>query len=42
MTLPEFCGYVAAIPFGKRLPGAVYVLREEDVGFGEPLDSLLK
>jgi hypothetical protein len=41
MTLPDYSGYVTAIPFGKRLPGAVYVLREEDFKFGEALDSLL-
>ena len=33
---------VECIRFGKRLPGAVYVLRERNLGFGEPLDSLLK
>ena len=42
MQLEEYKSYVGQVPFGKRLPGAVYVLRGEGVGFGEALDSLLK
>lgn len=41
MEFAEYKSCVERVPFGKRLPGAVYVLREEGAGFGEPLDSLL-
>jgi len=42
MEFAEYKSCVERVPFGKRLPGAVYVLRQEGVGFGEPLDSLLR
>jgi hypothetical protein len=32
---------VEAILYGKRLPGALYLYREEGVSFGEKLDALL-
>src|SRR5258705_1773806 len=40
MNLLEYQSWVKAIPFGKCLPGALYVLRER-VCFGESLDLLL-
>ena len=42
MEFAEYKNFVERVPFGKRLPGAVYVLRGEGAGFGEPLDELLK
>jgi DNA phosphorothioation-associated putative methyltransferase len=42
MTLPDYSSHVTAIPFGKRLPGALYVLREDGVKLGESLDGLLE
>jgi hypothetical protein len=42
MNLGEYREQVGRIPYGKRLPGAVYVLRVAGVGFGERLDSVLK
>ena len=42
MEFAEYKNFVERMPFGNRLPGAVYVLRGEGVGFGEPLESLLK
>src|SRR5438874_237055 len=41
MDFAEYKRSVELLPFGKRLPGAVYVLRGESIGFGEPLNSLL-
>src|SRR6266513_363399 len=42
MEFAEYKNFVERVPFGKRLSGAVYVLRGEGGGFGEPLDGLLK
>ena len=45
MELAEYTARVeraSSEPFGKRLPGAVYVLREQEVKLGEPLDALLE
>jgi hypothetical protein len=41
MEFAEYKSCVERLPFGKRLPVTVYVLRDEGVEFGEPLDSLL-
>lgn len=41
MTLPDYSACVTAIPFGKRLLGAVYVFRVAGVSFGQTLDALV-
>jgi hypothetical protein len=42
MEFAEYRSCVERVPFGKRLPGAVYGLREEGVGFGGALDALIR
>jgi DNA phosphorothioation-associated putative methyltransferase len=42
VELAEYKQHLDHLAFGKRLPGAVYVLREENSTFGAPLDSLLQ
>ena len=42
MTFPEYKGHLERIPFGKRLPSALYVCRDDAPRFGEPLDSFLE
>jgi hypothetical protein len=41
VNLADYRACVEQLPYGKRLPGAVYVLREEGTKFGEPLDGLI-
>jgi hypothetical protein len=41
MDLTEYRKCIERLTFGKRLPGAVYVLREDETKFGEALDALL-
>lgn len=41
MTLPESKSLVEKLPYGKRLPTAVYVFREADTDFGPKLNQLL-
>ncbi len=41
MKLDEFRQQVEGIPFGKRLPSALYVYRDGVTSFGEKLDLLL-
>jgi DNA phosphorothioation-associated putative methyltransferase len=41
MKLDEFRQHVESIPFGKRLPSALYVYRDGVTSFGEKLDLLL-
>jgi hypothetical protein len=41
MTLAQFRQHIDAIPYGKRLPTALYVYRGDGATFGEALDSLL-
>jgi hypothetical protein len=41
MKLDEYRDQVASIPFGKRLPGAVYVHRDAGGDFGAPLNALV-
>src|SRR5580765_7665910 len=42
MEFAEYKSCVEHLPFGKRLPGAVYVLRGERVTFAEALDALIQ
>jgi len=42
MEFAEYKSCVEQMRFGKRLPGAVYVLREENNRLGEPLDALIE
>jgi hypothetical protein len=42
LTLTEYQRELAQLPFGKRLPTAVYVYRLENPGFGGPLDRLVR
>jgi len=42
MDLADYQKHVAALAFGKRLPGALYVLRGDGTRLGEPLDALLE
>jgi hypothetical protein len=42
MTLAEYRNYVGQIPFGKRLPGALYVYLSGRSPLGAALDSLLQ
>jgi hypothetical protein len=42
MEFAEYKSCVERVPFGKRVHSALYVLREEEAGFGEPLASLMK
>ena len=42
MNFPEYKGYIAQVPFGKKLPSALYVYRDETSGLGEPLTSFLE
>ena len=41
MNLLEYQSCLAQIPFGKRLPGALYVVRDEGSDFGTGLNQLL-
>jgi hypothetical protein len=41
MNLAEYRQQVEAIPYGKRLPSALYVFRAEGASLGEKLDALL-
>ena len=41
MNLAEYRQHVEAIPYGKRLPSAIYVFRVEGASLGEKLDALL-
>lgn len=41
MTLDEYKGYLDKIGYGKRLPGALYVFRDEASNFGAELNQLL-
>ena len=41
MNLAEYRQYVEAIPYGKRLPLALYVFRADGASLGEKLDALL-
>ena len=41
MNLLEYQNCLAKLSFGKRLPRAVYVVREETSNFGPELDQLL-
>jgi hypothetical protein len=41
MTLAEYQQILADIPFGKRLPGAVYVFRGDQCSLGRDLDLLV-
>src|ERR1035438_1449856 len=42
MNFPEYRGYLARVPFGKRLPAAVYVYRDASTRLSEPLDAFLE
>jgi hypothetical protein len=42
MDLAEYRQLIERIPYGKRLPSAVYVFREKTSTFGEKLDALLR
>jgi hypothetical protein len=42
MDLSEYRSCVQQIPFGKRLPSAVYVLRAGGQRLGQLLDTLLE
>jgi hypothetical protein len=42
MTLGEYKESLDRIPYGKRLPTALYIFREECTKFGEALDLLLE
>ncbi len=41
MTLNEYQGYMGQMSHGKRLPGALYVFRDEASDFGPELNKLL-
>src|SRR5262245_465769 len=41
MTLAEYQELLSRIPYGKRLPGALYVFREEASDFSVELNQLL-
>jgi hypothetical protein len=41
MDFDEYQHHVDAIPYGKRLPSALYVYRDETSTFGTPLDGML-
>jgi DNA phosphorothioation-associated putative methyltransferase len=41
MTLPEYQAAVEGVPFGKRLPTAVYVYRGDQISLGERVDRLV-
>jgi len=41
MTLAEYQEQVGCIAYGKRLPGALYVLRDEHADFGKKLNAML-
>lgn len=41
MNLAEYLAQIDQIPYGKRLPTALYVYREESTSFGEVIDALL-
>lgn len=41
MTLAQFQACIDAIPYGKRLPGALYAFRSTSSDFGPQLNSLL-
>ena len=41
MTLNEYQGYVASVSHGKRLPGALYVFRDDESNLGAELNQLL-
>jgi len=40
MNLAEYRQHIEAIPYGKRLPSALYVFRIDGASFGEKLDAL--
>jgi hypothetical protein len=41
MTLSEYQQLVAQIPFGKRMPGVLYVFRDEALDIGEKMNALV-
>jgi hypothetical protein len=41
VNLQEYQGYLEKLSFGKRLPGALYVARDEASDFGPELNQLL-
>ena len=41
MQLSEYQRAIARIPFGKRLPTAIYVIRDGATSLGEELDRLI-
>lgn len=41
MNLDQYQQALAKLPFGKRLPGAIYVYRDAGVSLGEELDRLV-
>jgi DNA phosphorothioation-associated putative methyltransferase len=41
VNLAEYQTWLEQIPYGKRLPTALYLFREEKTSFGETLDKLL-
>lgn len=41
MELREYQQHLATVAFGKRLPTAVYVYRDEGASLGEKLDRLV-
>jgi hypothetical protein len=42
MTIDEYREEVESLPYGKRLPSAVYLYRDGATTFGEKLDTLLR
>ena len=41
MTLADYQELVGRIAYGKKLPGALYVFRDEQADFGEKLNGIL-
>ena len=41
MTFDEYRAFVEALPYGKRLPTAIYVYRAVDCQFGDEMDRIL-
>jgi hypothetical protein len=41
MELHEYQASLEKVPFGKRLPGALYIFRTADAKLGDELDALL-
>lgn len=42
MNLAEYKQHLAAIPYGKRLPAALYLYRDETWRFGDALEALVR